>query len=83
MNADLRIPVTADQKRLIAEAVADAPTGLAASAREILVQAAAVRIAERQGGEVDDDSRSRRIRESCSKRCTDYRRARRFTRPVI
>jgi hypothetical protein len=41
MNTHLRIPVTAEQKRLIAEAVADAPTGLAAWAREILVQAAA------------------------------------------
>jgi len=41
MNTDLRIPVTAEQKRLIGEAVADDPRGLAAWAREVLLSAAA------------------------------------------
>ena len=63
MSADLRIPVTADQKRLIAEAVADEPAGLAAWARDILVRAAVERIAERRSGDVDDQSPSMRIRD--------------------
>jgi hypothetical protein len=44
MDTDLRIPVTAEQKQLIAEAVADYPAGLAAWARQVLLQAAKVRI---------------------------------------
>jgi len=63
MSADLRIPVTADQKRLIAEAVADEPTGLAAWARDILVRAAVERIAGRRSGDVGDHSPLVRIRD--------------------
>jgi hypothetical protein len=40
MDTDIRIPVTAAQKRAISQAVADEPGGLAAWAREILLQAA-------------------------------------------
>jgi hypothetical protein len=40
MSIDLRIPVTADQKRRIMEAVADEPDGFAAWAREVLLKAA-------------------------------------------
>jgi hypothetical protein len=63
MNADLRIPVTVEQKRLIAEAVADAPNGLAAWARDILVQAAVDRIAERKDVRVDANSRLPKIQQ--------------------
>ena len=45
MDIDIRIPVTADQKRLISEAVADEPAGMAAWARGVLIQAARERIA--------------------------------------
>jgi hypothetical protein len=44
MNIDLRIPVTADQKRRIMEAVADEPGGFAAWAREVLLRAAEEKI---------------------------------------
>lgn len=40
MDATLRIPVTAEQKRLISEAAAVNPLGMAAWAREILVRTA-------------------------------------------
>jgi hypothetical protein len=40
MDIDLRIPVTADQKRRIMDAVADEPGGFAAWAREVLLRAA-------------------------------------------
>jgi hypothetical protein len=40
MDTDIRIPVTQDQKRTISDAVADDPRGLAAWAREVLLQAA-------------------------------------------
>jgi hypothetical protein len=46
MGTDLRIPVTAEQKRLIQEALADDPGGLAAWARQVLLQAAQARIAQ-------------------------------------
>ena len=45
MNIDLRIPVTADQKRRIMEAVADEPGGFAAWAREVLLRAAQAKTA--------------------------------------
>jgi hypothetical protein len=45
MDTDIRIPVTAEQKRLLAEAVADDPGGLAAWARQVLIQAARARLA--------------------------------------
>ena len=48
MDTDLRIPVTADQKRLIAEALADDLGGLAAWARQVLLRAAQERLAKRQ-----------------------------------
>lgn len=44
MDADLRIPVTAEQKRLILDAVADDPAGFAAWARAILLEAAKERM---------------------------------------
>jgi hypothetical protein len=47
MDTDIRIPVTADQKRLIAAAVADEPGGLAAWARQVLLRAAGERVASR------------------------------------
>ena len=40
MDTDIRIPVTQDQKRTIAQAVADDPRGLAAWARDVLLRAA-------------------------------------------
>jgi hypothetical protein len=40
MDTDLRIPVTRDQKRVIQEATADEPEGMAAWARAILLEAA-------------------------------------------
>ena len=46
MDIDLRIPVTADQKRRIMEAVADEPSGFAAWARSILLQAAEKRVTQ-------------------------------------
>jgi hypothetical protein len=49
MDTDIRIPVTAELKQLIAEAVADEPGGLAAWARQVLSRAARERIAEREG----------------------------------
>jgi hypothetical protein len=51
MDTDIRIPVTADQKRLIAAAVADEPGGLAAWARQVLLRAAGERVASRKEGE--------------------------------
>jgi hypothetical protein len=47
MSTDIRIPVTAEQKRLIAGAVADEPGGLAAWARQVLLVAAQKRVAAR------------------------------------
>lgn len=44
MDTDLRIPVTSEQKKLIQEATADEPEGLAAWARAILLDAAKRRI---------------------------------------
>ncbi len=49
LSTDIRIPVTAAQKRVIAEAVSDEPGGMAAWARQVLIQAAQERIAGRQG----------------------------------
>jgi hypothetical protein len=40
METDLRIPVTADQKRVISDAVRDEPAGMAAWARSVLLDAA-------------------------------------------
>jgi hypothetical protein len=49
MDTDLRIPVTAEQKELISKAVADDPGGLAAWARQVLLNAAESRIAAKNG----------------------------------
>lgn len=54
MDTDIRIPVTADQKRLIAEAVEDEPGGMAAWARAVLIQAARERIAGQQNRGIKD-----------------------------
>lgn len=40
MDTDLRIPVTSEQKRLVQEATADEPEGMAAWVRRIILQAA-------------------------------------------
>jgi hypothetical protein len=48
MDTDLRIPVTSEQKALIAEATRDEPEGMAAWARAILLRAAQERVAERR-----------------------------------
>ena len=45
MITDLRIPVTAEQKRLIVEAIAEEPNGMASWARQVLLQAAQDRLA--------------------------------------
>jgi hypothetical protein len=49
MSIDLRIPVTAEQKRRIMEAIADEPAGFAAWARQVLLQAAQERIEQSKG----------------------------------
>jgi hypothetical protein len=46
MNTDLRIPVTPEQKQLIAKAIADEPDGLAAWARQVLLGAAEMKLAQ-------------------------------------
>lgn len=48
MDTDLRIPVTAEQKQAIMEAVTDEPGGFAAWARTVLLIAAEQKIAERK-----------------------------------
>jgi len=45
MDTDLRIPVTAEQKALIMAAIADEPSGFAAWARHVLLEAAKKRLA--------------------------------------
>lgn len=47
MDMDVRIPVTAEQKQLLADAVADEPSGLAAWAREVLLEAARKKLAKK------------------------------------
>jgi hypothetical protein len=47
MDTDIRIPVTEEQKRLIQDAVADDPAGMAAWARIVLLHAARRKIAEK------------------------------------
>jgi hypothetical protein len=48
MGTDLRIPVTEDQKRLIVEATSDEPSGMAAWARSVLLEAAEKKRAKRE-----------------------------------
>jgi hypothetical protein len=40
MDKDIRVPVTAEQKKLIEKAVADEPAGMAAWVREVVLRAA-------------------------------------------
>lgn len=47
MSIDLRIPVTAEQKRAIMAATADEPDGFAAWARQVLLLAAAEKAADK------------------------------------
>jgi hypothetical protein len=49
MSIDLRIPVTAEQKQKIMEAVADEPAGFAAWARGVLLRAAEKRRTKTEG----------------------------------
>ena len=49
MSIDLRIPVTAEQKQKIMDAVADEPAGFAAWARQVLLRAAEKRQAKPKG----------------------------------
>jgi hypothetical protein len=48
MDTDLRIPLTREQKALIAEATADEPEGMAAWARALLLAAARRRLGGRK-----------------------------------
>lgn len=50
MDTDIRIPVTAEQKAVIAAAVSDDPRGLAAWAREVLLLAAGKQAAKKEEG---------------------------------
>ena len=52
MNIDLRVPVTAEQKQAIMDAVADEPNGFAAWARDVLLRAARSRLAKTKGQKV-------------------------------
>jgi hypothetical protein len=51
MSTHLRIPVTDEQKQTIMEAIADEPTGFAAWAREVLLNAAEKRFAKTKKSE--------------------------------
>jgi hypothetical protein len=50
MNTDLRIPVTAEQKEVIIQAIADEPSGFAAWARQVLLEAASKRLRGKKYG---------------------------------
>ena len=52
LDVYLRIPVTSEQKALIAEATSDEPEGMAAWARAVLLEAARRKLAKRRS-EVD------------------------------
>jgi hypothetical protein len=54
MDTDLRIPLTSEQKAIIAEATQEEPEGMAAWARSLLLQAAKKRVA-RQSREPSSD----------------------------
>lgn len=51
MDTDLRIPVTSEQKALIAQATDDEPEGMAAWARAILLDAARRKVSKGRGGQ--------------------------------
>jgi hypothetical protein len=44
MNKDIRVPVTAEQKKIIEKAVANEPAGMAAWVREVVLKAAEEKI---------------------------------------
>lgn len=48
MDTDLRVPLTTEQKQLIAEATKDEPEGMAAWARALLLSAAQKKADERK-----------------------------------
>ena len=50
MDTDLRIPVTSEQKALIAQATSDEPEGMAAWARQILLDAAKRKVSRVRSG---------------------------------
>jgi hypothetical protein len=52
MSIDLRIPVTAEQKKAIMESVADEPAGFAAWARAVLLEAAEKRLVKKTRAKV-------------------------------
>jgi hypothetical protein len=54
MDTDLRIPVTREQKELIASATEDEPEGLAAWARAVLLAAAKKKAAKRAASGSDE-----------------------------
>jgi hypothetical protein len=47
MDKDIRVPVTADQKKIIEKAVADEPAGMAAWVRQVVLRAAEEKNRER------------------------------------
>jgi hypothetical protein len=58
MDIVLRIPVTSDQKALIAQATSDEPEGMAAWARAVLMDAARRKLATTSSGSAMRDSPS-------------------------
>ena len=44
MDKDIRVPVTADQKKIIEKAVANEPAGMAAWVRQVVLKAAEEKI---------------------------------------
>jgi hypothetical protein len=58
MDTDLRIPMTTEQKQLVAEATANEPEGMAAWARLILLDAARRRVAKVRHVTRTDDMKS-------------------------
>ncbi len=55
MDTSLRIPVTSEQKALIGKATSDAPEGMAAWARAILLRAAQDRLAKAKAKKADQE----------------------------
>lgn len=49
MDTDLRIPMTAEQKQVVAEAISDEPSGMAAWARAVLLEAARKKLSKKHG----------------------------------
>jgi len=57
MDTDIRIPVTSEQKQVIAEATRDEPEGMAAWARAVLLREARKQIAQ-VGKTAENDEQS-------------------------